>query len=53
MEEKFVPSKAQTPMQGYLDHKESPNIIPPSESNKASGTDPKEVELYGLPENSK
>lgn len=49
----FVPLKAQTPMQSYMDHKEPLNIIPPNESNKSSITDPKGIDIYGSPDNSK
>lgn len=36
-----------------MDHKESPDITLPSERNKVSVTDPKEIKIYGLPDNSK
>ena len=47
----FVPSNAQTPMQGYMDHKESgkyDTMTPPKETNKIPVTDPKEMEIYDL-----
>jgi hypothetical protein len=42
------PSNTQTPTQTYMDMKSQANIVPPKETNIASATESKEMEVYEL-----
>ena len=50
LEEEFAPSCAQTPVQGCTDHEKLSKHDTPEGTDKAWVTEPKEMEVYDLPQ---